>query len=267
MLLIKKLLKATAVGIVAVLVHMLFAYLNLASHLSVLGYGCMVGVYAIVALQLLTLKENLKGNKLTIVMVVFMFFFVIDALMSTLEGNFFIENYSLWSHMGLGMIKSVAVVGSVFVLWKQDVEDVSFFEEAKSFFSSRTMISWLIRICVVLLISFVVYMIIGALAYPLTGPFMEAEIKIPSLFENFMIQVLRGLGYLLVTFPIMILWRDKKSLGRTLGFSYILFYPILGYAFTVTLPLTFRMLDATVLSLHMIVFTVLIMKLLRRNRG
>lgn len=63
----------------------------------------------------------------------------------------------------------------------------------------------------------------------------------------------------------MSIWDNKKSLGKCLCTSYILFYPILGYSFTHSLPLPLRLMDGLVLSIHMVFFSFLVIKLLKKG--
>lgn len=261
----KSLVKAGIIGLLIVAFHTLFLVVGGEVPMRLSRNILMFFLYSLTALQVLKIKNHLHVKKTTALIIVFVFFFVVDSLMSVLEGNFFIENYDLLHHMSKGFLKSLIVVIGVFVMW-QDEGKVLLLEQMKVYLKTRKPLSWFIRTVLVLLISFVIYMIIGALAYPLTGPLMEATIKIPSLFENFMIQILRGMGFIAVTLPLMALWQKSvKSLWLHLCTSYILFYPILGYSFTFNLPLELRILDGIVLSLHMIAFSLLVVKFLYKK--
>lgn len=192
-----------------------------------------------------------------------MFLFIIDTLLSKLEGNFFIENYPIVFNLSIGFIENLIATVGIFYLWKEENMIVGSRERIVKYLKSRSIVSWCLRVVIVLIISFIAYMIIGAIAYQLTGPYMEKLIKIPSMFENFSIQVLRGFAYIVVTIPIMIFFnKGKKSLLRNLIVINILLYPVLGYAFAYFFPPMFRLIDGTVLSIHMIIFSWLQVKFL-----
>lgn len=257
--------KASCVGLIAIVLNLIPIGKTNQSLISIFDYFLMFVVYGLVALQLQQIKRHMKGKKVTVTIIVFLFFFVVDSLMSTLEGNFFIANYQLTHHLFRGLLESVVLVAAVFLLWAQEDASVSLSNQLKDYFKTRTVVSWILRTIILLLSSFVIYMVLGALAYPITGPHMEETIKIPTIFENFMIQFLRGCGYLLVSFPVIVLWDHKKSLKMTMMTSYILFYAILGYSFTHDLPIVLRLMDGLVLSLHLTAFTILFFKLLKKK--
>lgn len=227
----------------------------------------MFFVYGIIALEFANIKRNLNIGKKGAFIIILLFFFVIDTLLSKLEGNFFIEDYPLLFNIGSGLFENILITIGIFCLWGQEDIKVNAKEKVKDYFVSRSIFSWIWRVILVLILSFIIYMIIGAIAYPLTGPYMEKLIVIPSMFENFSIQILRGIAYLIVTVPIIIFWKkSERSLFLNLLFINILLYPVLGYAFTYYFPLMFRLLDGVVLSLHMIAFSWLMIKFLKKRK-
>ncbi|WDV47553.1 hypothetical protein PV797_07680 [Clostridiaceae bacterium M8S5] len=225
-------------------------------------------IYGVIALELANIKSNLNIGKKGAFIIIFMFFFVIDILLSKLEGNFFIEDYPLLFNIGSGFLENILITIGIFYLWKQEDVISSAKEKVNNYFRSRSLFSWVWRVIVVLILSFIIYMIIGAMAYPLTGPYMEKLIKIPTMFENFLIQIFRGVAYLFVTVPIIVFWKKSlKSLLLNLIFINILLYPVLGYAFAYFFPPMFRLIDGIVLSLHMTAFSWLQIKFLKKGNS
>lgn len=228
----------------------------------------MMIIYGLIALTFVEIKKNIKLGKKGAFTLVFSFFFVVDTLMSRIEGNFFIENYNLVLNMGIGFIEPLLITIAIFYLWKQDNVKTNIKEDVLTYFRSRSIISWIWRIFVILIVSFIAYMVLGALAFPITGPHMEELIKIPSMMENFTIQLLRGIAYLVVTIPMIIFWNNSdKKLFYHLALINILLYPVLGYAFSYFFPIIFRLADGTVLTIHVTFMSWLQVKLLSKKRN
>lgn len=193
----------------------------------------MLFIYGIVALELANIKSKLNIGKKGAFIIIFVFFFVIDTLLSKLEGNFFIEDYPIIFNLSIGFLENILTTIGIFYLWKQEDIMSNTKEKIVEYLKSRSVLSWIWRIVIVLILSFIIYMIIGAMAYPFTGPYMEKLIRVPSMFENFSIQILRGIAYILVTVPIIIFWNEsQRSLLLNLILINILLYPVLGYAFS-----------------------------------
>ena len=271
--LIKNITKASLIGLLAVIINYipLEKIIGIPSTVGVAGamptiyYIPMFFIYGLIALVFANIKSNLSLGKGTAFIVVFSFFFTIDTLLSSLEGNFFIDNYPLAFNLLHGFIKTIIITFGICYLWKQEDTTINITAHVKNYFKSRSLFSWIWRFITILILSFIIYVILGALAYPITGPYMEKLIKIPSMLENFTITILRGIAYLLVTLPIIIFWKNSsKSLFLNLALINILLYPVLGYAFSYFFPVVFRLTDGLVLSLHVTSLSWLQTKLLKK---
>jgi hypothetical protein len=226
----------------------------------------MFFVYGFIALAFSNIKNNLNLGKGGAFITVFSFLFTIDILLTNIEGNFYIENYPLAFNLIYGFLKTTLITIGVFCLWKQEDAAIDAKELITSYFESRSIPSWTWRLATVLILSFIIYMILGAIAYPLTGPYMEELIEIPSMLANFTVTMLRGVAYLLVTIPIIIFWKESsKNLFLTLALINILLYPVLGYVFAYFFPAMFRLIDGVVLTLHVTAMSWLQTKLLKRG--
>ena len=226
----------------------------------------MFFVYGFIALAFSNIKNNLDIGKKGAFITVFAFFFTVDVLLTNLEGNLFIENYPLVFNLIYGFLKTMLITIGILYFWKQEdaVNDAK--EQIINHFKSRSMSSWTWRLATVLILSFMIYIILGAIAYPLTGPYMERLIEVPSMLANFTVTMLRGFAYFLVTLPIIIFWKESsKNLFLNLALINILLYPVLGYVFAYFFPAMFRLIDGVVLTLHVTAMSWLQTRLLRRG--
>lgn len=226
----------------------------------------MFFIYSLIALAFSNIKSNLNLGKRVAFITLFTFFFTIDTLLTSMEGSYYIENYPLVFKLIDGFLKTLLIMLGIFYLWKQVNITIDTKEHVNKYFKSRSIFSWTWRFITVLILSFVIYMILGAIAFPLTGPYMEELIEIPSILENFTITILRGFAYLLVTLPIIIFWKKSNtSLFLNLTLINILLYPVLGYVFAYFFPVMFRIIDGIVLSLHVAALSWLFVRLLKHG--
>jgi len=125
--------------------------------------------------------------------------------------------------------------------------------------------SWIWRFALVLLLFYVIIMILGAITYPLTGPYLENGLfRVPSMLELFVITLFRSFVYLLVTLPLIVFWKaDKRSLFWYLALIHILIYPVLGDGFAYFWPAMYRLIDGLVLSTHVALMSWLYVVLLK----
>ena len=73
--------------------------------------------------------------------IIFSFFFVIDTLLSKLEGNFFIENYPVLFNIGSGFLETMLITIGIFYLWKQEDVIINAKQKVINYFRSRSLLS------------------------------------------------------------------------------------------------------------------------------
>ncbi len=219
-------------------------------------------IYTSAAFVYSKIKNNLKVSKKGAFFIIFSFNFIISAFLPLIEGEIYLENFPFLPALLTEFILSLAIVSLIFYLWKQD--DNSEAGQVKSYFASRSVISWIWRVIVIMLLFYILTMIIGIIAMPITGHFLEQGImKVPSLLTLFLITISRSFVYILVTIPLIIFWKSsKKELFLYLALIASLIYPILGDTLAPFWPALYRLVDGTLLSLHTIVMSWLYVKIL-----
>jgi len=77
-----------------------------------------------------------------------------------------------------GFILALAVVSLIFYLWKQeDNPEAKVGQQIKSYFYSRSVMSWGWRFFLVWLLFYILTMIISIVAYPFTKPYLDDPIN------------------------------------------------------------------------------------------
>jgi len=265
--------KASLVGLLAVIVHLIPLEKIVRITLGDLGIMPkiylipMFFVYSLIALVFSNIKNNLNFGGKGAFVAIFSFLFVINVLLTNIEGNFYLSNYPFIFNLVYGFVLTLLITISIFYLWKQDDKAVNVKEQIRSYFSSRSIFSWFWRVVVVLFLFYVFIMILGVITYPLTGHYLENGLfKIPTMLEFFTITMLRSVFYLLVTLPFIIFWKSsKKSLFLYLSLINILIYPVLGDGFAYFWPAMYRLVDGIVLAAHAILMSWLYTTILKRR--
>ena len=265
--------KATLVGLLVVIVNLIPLEKILGITLGDLGVMPtiylipMFFVYSLIALVFSKMKNNLNLEKKGAFVVIFSFLFVINVLLTSIEGNFYLSNFPFIFTLIYGFTLALLITLSISYLWKQDDNPVNVKEEIRLYFSSRSIFSWIWKSIVVLFLFYVFIMILGAITYPLTGHYVENGIfKMPTMLELFSITMLRSIFYLLVTLPFIIFWKSsQKSLFLYLSLINILIYPVLGDGFAYFWPVMYRLIDGIVLATHAILMSWLYTTILKKG--
>jgi len=265
--------KASLVGLLVVIVNLIPLEKILGITLGDLGvmptiyFIPMFFVYSLIALVFSKMKNNLNLEKKGAFVVIFSFLFVINVLLTSVEGNFYLSNFPFTFTLIYGFILALLITLSIFYLWKQDDNPVNVKEQIRLYFSSRSIFSWIWKSIVVLFLFYVFIMILGAITFPLTGHYLENGLfKMPTMLEFFTITMLRSVFYLLVTLPFIIFWKSsKKSLFLYLSLINILIYPVLGDGFAYFWPAMYRLIDGIVLATHAILMSWLYITILKKD--
>lgn len=266
---LKDIFKSSLVGLLAVIATII--------ELSILSltdpFGAMPKIYLLPVFLIYTsvafvysrIKKNLEVSKLGAFIIILSFHFIISLFLPSIEGEIYSETFSLIPNLLNGFIFSLAMVSLLFYLWKQD--DNSKPGQIKSYFASRSIISWIWRVIVIMLVFYILTMILGIITMPITGHFLEEGIvKIPSMFTLFLITIFRSFVYILVTLPLIIFWKSsKKELFLYLALITSLIYPILGDGLAYFWPGMYRLVDGTILTLHTIVMSWLYVKIIGKG--
>jgi hypothetical protein len=230
-------------------------------------------IYTAIALVFAKMKKNLYVSKRGAFLVIFAFHYFIVSFLPNLEGNIYLPDFPFFSAMISGFILALAVVSLIFYLWKQeDNPEAKVGQQIKSYFSSRSVVSWAWRFLLVWLLFYILTMIISIVAYPFTKPYLDDPIntlgmEIPSMGTLFAITQFRSLVYILVTLPFIIFWKSsKKDLFLCLALVNVIQYPLLGDGLAYFWPVLYRVVDGIVLALQVIVMSWLYVTLLWKGK-
>ena len=265
---LKDILKSSLVGLLAVIISIIpFAKIfGSSSELSgVMPVSYLLPlflIYTVIAFVYSKIKNNLKTSKQGAFFIIFSFDFIISAFLPNIEGKIYLENYAFLPNLLKGFILSLAIVSLIFYLWKQD--DNSTAGQVKSYFKSRSIISWTWRVIAIVLLFFILTIIIGIISVSIIGESpIEGIMKIPSFLELFLITAFRSLFFILVTVPFIIFWKSsKKILILYLALITSLIYPIVGDGLAYFWPALYRLVDGTLLTLHTSVMSWLYVRIL-----
>jgi hypothetical protein len=267
---LKDILKSSLIGLLAVIISAIpFEKIFGNSEL----FGAMPSIYLLPLFLIYTLaafvyskiKNNLKVSKHGAFFIIFSFDFIISAFLPNIEGEFYLENFAFLPNLLQGFILSLAIVSLIFYLWKQD--DNSKAGQVESYFASRSIVSWIWRVIVVILLFFILTIIVGMISMLITGgALVENLMKVPSFLGLFLITAFRSFFYILVTVPLIIFWKSsKKKLILYLALIASLIYPIVGDGLAFMWPAFYRLIDGTILTLHTIVMSWLYVKMLGKG--
>jgi hypothetical protein len=230
-------------------------------------------IYAAIALVFAKMKENLYISKRGAFLIIFAFHYVIVSFLPDLEGKLYLPDYTLFSIMISGFILALAVVSLIFYLWKQeDHPEAKTGQQVRSYFSSRSILSWIWRFFLVWILFYVVTMIIGIVAMPFNGHYLDDPLNtlgmvVPSMGALFAITQFRSLVYILVTLPFIIFWNaSKRNLLLYLALILIIQYPLLGDGLAYFWPGMYRLTDGIVLALQVCIMSWLYVTLLWKGQ-
>ena len=226
-------------------------------------------IYAAIALVFAKMKMNLYISKRGAFLVIFVFHYFIVSFLPELEGKIYLPDFPLFSAMISGFILALAVVSLIFYLWKQeDHPEAKTGQQVSSYFSSRSILSWVWRFLLVWILFYVVTMIIGIVSLPFNGEYLDDPLNtlgmvVPSMGALFAITQFRSLVYILVTLPFIIFWNSsKRNLLLYLALILIIQYPLLGDGLAYFWPGKYRLTDGIVLAFHVSIMSWLYVTLL-----
>ena len=230
-------------------------------------------IYTAIALVLAKMKKNLNVSKGGAFFIIFAFHYSIVSFLPELEGKIYLPDFPFLQTLISGFILALAVVSLIFYLWKQeDNPEAKVGQQIKSYFYSRSVMSWGWRFFLVWLLFYILTMIISIVAYPFTKPYLDDPINtlgmvIPSMGTLFAITQFRSLIYILVTLPFIIFWKSsKKDLFLYLALINVIQYPLLGDGLAYFWPVMFRLPDGIVLALHVTIMSWLYVTMLRKGK-
>ena len=230
-------------------------------------------IYTAIALVFAKMKENLYISKRGAFLVIFAFHYFIVSFLPELEGKIYLPDFPFYPVMISGFILAIAVVSLIFYLWKQeDHPEAKTGQLIKSYFSSRSLLSWVWRFFLVWISFYIVTMIISIVALPFTGKYLDDSLNtlgmvVPSMGTIFAITQFRSLIYILVTLPFIIFWSSsKKSLFLYLALILIIQYPLLGDGLAYFWPAMYRLTDGIVLALQVTIMSWLYVTLLWKDK-
>ena len=230
-------------------------------------------IYAAIAWVLVTMKKNLNVGKRGAFLIILAFHYFIVSFLPTLEGKIYLPDFPFWQSLISEAILALAVVSLIFYLWKQeDHPDARVGQQAKSYFSSRSVIGWVWRFFLVWLLFYVLTMIVGIVAYPFTKSYLDDPMNtlgmvVPSMGTLFAITQFRSLVYILVTLPFLIFWTSsKRKLFLYLATINVIQYPLLGDGLAYFWPVLYRVPDGIVLALQVTVMSWLYVTLLWKGK-
>ncbi len=265
---LKDILKSSLVGLLAVIITIITPSIPSITNL----FGDMPKTYLLPIFLIYTLaafvyskiKKSLQVGRSGAFLIILSFNFIISSLLPSIEGEIYLETFPLIPILLTEFVLSLAIVSLIFYLWKQD--DNSKAGQVKSYFTSRSIFSWIWRVIVIMLVFYILTMILGIITMPITGHFLEEGLlKVPSMLTIFIITIFRSFVYILVTLPFIIFWKSsKKELFLYLALIASIIYPILGDGLAYFWPALYRFVDGIVLTLHTIFMSWLYVKILRK---
>ncbi len=276
--------KASLVGMLAVLITAIpfeqfvaqivgVSYAEFRGGMPTLYLFPLFFIYAAIAFVFAKMKKNLYISKRGAFFVVFAFHYFILSFLPELEGEIYLPDFPLFSAMISGFILALAVVSLIFYLWKQeDHPEAKTGQQVISYFSSRSILSWVWRFLLVWILFYVVTMIIGIVAMPFNGEYLNDPLKtlgmvVPSMGALFAITQFRSLVFILVTLPFIIFWNSsKRNLFLYLALILIIQYPLLGDGLAYFWPAMYRLTDGIVLSLQVCIMSWLYVTLLWKGK-
>ena len=281
---VRDLLKASLVGILAVVITVI-PFEQFVARIAGLSYSEFRGgmptlyllplflIYAAIGLVLARMKQNLNIGRRGAFLIIFAFHYIIVSFLGNIEGLIYLPDFTFLSAMISGLILAGAVVGLIFYLWKQDENpDAKPGEQIKSYFSSRSVLSWVWRFFLAWILFYITTMIIGIAAMPFNGSYYDDPMNtlgmvVPSMGTFFAITQFRSLIYILVILPFIIFWNSsKRALFLYLALILIILYPLLGDGLAYFWPAMYRLVDGIVLALQVTIMSWLYVTLLWRGK-
>jgi uncharacterized membrane protein len=230
-------------------------------------------IYTAMAFVLARMKKNLNVSKRGAFFIVFAFHYFIVSFLPELEGKIYLPDFPFVQSLISGLILALVVVSLIFYLWKQeDNPEAKAGQQIKSYFSSRSVMSWVWRFFLVWLLFYILTMIISLVAYPFTKPYLDDALNtlgmvVPSVGTLFAITQFRSLVFILVTLPFVIFWKaSERDLFLYLALVNVIQYPLLGDGLAYWWPVMYRLTDGIVIALQAIIMSWLYVTMLWKGK-
>ena len=230
-------------------------------------------IYTAMAFVLARMKKKLNVSKRGAFFIIFTFHYFIVSFLPELEGKIYLPDFPFVQTLISGFILALAVVSLIFYLWKQeDNPEAKVGQQIKSYFSSRSVMSWVWRFFLVWLLFYILTMIISIVAYPFTKPYLDDAMNtlgmvVPSMGTLFAITQFRSLVYILVTLPFVIFWKaSKRDLFLYLALINVIQYPLLGDGLAYWWPVMYRLTDGIVIALQVTIMSWLYVTMLWKGK-
>lgn len=281
---LRDIFKASLVGILAVVLtiipfeHFIAQFVGLSYEefrggMPTLYLFPLFVIYAAIALVFAKMKNKLYVSKRGAFIIIFTFHYFIVSFLPDLEGKIYLPDFPFYPAIISGFILALAIVSLIFYLWKQeDNPEAKTSQLINTYFSSRSLLSWIWRFFLVWISFYIVTMIIGIVALPFTGSYLDDPMNtlgmaVPSMGTLFAITQFRSLVYILVILPFIIFWKSsKRSLILYLALSLIIQYPLLGDGLAYFWPVMYRLTDGIVLALQVTIMSWLYVALLWQGK-
>lgn len=277
--------KAGLVGILAVVITVV-PFEPFVARLAGLSYDAFRGgmptsyllplflIYAAIGFVLARMKKRLNIGKRGAFLIIFAFHYLIVLVLPNLEGLIYLPDFTFFPALISGFILALAVVSLIFYLWKQDANpEADAGRQMRSYFSSRSVWSWLWRFLLVWILFYIVTMILGIVTLPLTDPYLsdpmnQLGMAVPSMGIILAITQFRSLVYILVILPLLVFWQSgKRSLFLYLSLILIIQYPLLGDGLAYFWPAMYRLTDGIVLALQIVIMSWLYVTVLSKGKN
>jgi uncharacterized membrane protein len=231
-------------------------------------------IYTAMAFVLARMKKNLNVSKRGAFFIVFAFHYFIVSFLPELEGKIYLPDFPFVQSLISGLILALVVVSLIFYLWKQeDNPEAKAGQQIKSYFSSRSVMSWVWRFFLVWLLFYILTMIISLVTYPFTKPYLDDAMNtlgmvVPSMGTLFAITQFRSLVFILVTLPFVIFWKaSERDLFLYLALVNVIQYPLLGDGLAYWWPVMYRLTDGIVIALQAIIMSWLYVTMLWKGKN
>lgn len=171
------------------------------------------------------LFKRMGQNFLERFLCIFLFIYMIQNFLQTLEQIIFTTTVSFKFGVVFYLFPSLLISLAVALLWKPANSGSSILKEWPVFWGRRPGKSWLWRIAVAWLAYPVIYYAVGSSISRIVAPYyqdpsLNLGLTLPHWKVIVGMQLIRGLLFLLPVLPVIILWKGKtSSLGIWLGFA------------------------------------------------